>query len=144
MTISLMVILAALRGILFAAWLVLRPILGWLLITLGLIGMPLPIINGTIFLVLGLVLVGPRNKVIRWSRVHTKLFLDRWATQPHPLLEFSGRLTRDSARQVSRQNRRLRWWWMDRQKRKALERMLPEDSGIRNQESADHSAPRQS
>jgi hypothetical protein len=142
MAISIMVILAALRGILLAAWLVLRPTLGWLLIVLGLIGMPLPIINGTIFLVLGLILVGPRNKVVRWSRVHTKLFLDRWAMQGHPLLAFSGRLARDSARQVSRQNRRLRWWWMDRQKRKAAG--LQQNSEFRIQNSEEHSATRRS
>jgi hypothetical protein len=118
-----MLVFAALRGILFAVWLVLRPTLGWLLIMLGLVGMPMPIVNGTIFLVLGLILVGPRNRVIRWSRVHIKLILGRWALMRHPLLGFSGRLTRNSARQVSRQNRRLRWWWMERQRRNAEYRM---------------------
>jgi hypothetical protein len=134
-----MLILAALRGVLFAVWLVLRPTLGWLLIVLGLIGMPMPIINGTIFLVLGLILVGPRNKLVRWSRVNIKLFLDRWAMRQHPLLRFPGRLARDSARQVSRQNRRLRWWWMEKERRKQA-RML-EDSGFRIQDSEEHSAP---
>lgn len=140
-----MVVLAVLRGLLFAVWLVLRPTLGWLLIVLGLIGMPMPIVNGTIFLVLGLILVGPRNKVVRWSRVRIKLLLDRWAAMTHPLLRFSGRLARDSARQVSRQNRRLRWWWMEKERRKLAERasrMVQEDSGFRIQDPEDQSVSR--
>jgi hypothetical protein len=120
---SFMLVLAALRGIVFAVWLILRPTLGWLLIVLGLIGMPMPIVNGTIFLVLGLILVGPRNRVIRWSRVNIKLILDRWALMHNPLLGFSGRMARNSARQISRQNRRLRWWWLERQRRNTEYRM---------------------
>lgn len=132
-----MLVLAALRGIGFAVWFVLRPTLGWLLIVLGLIGMPMPIVNGTIFLVLGLILVGPRNKVVRWSRVQIKLLLDRWAAMVHPLLGFSGRMARNSARQVSRQNRRLRWWWMERERTKRALQAPQEGSGLRDQNSED-------
>lgn len=141
---SFMLVLAALRGLLFAAWWVLRPTLGWLLIALGLIGMPMPIVNGTIFLVLGLILVGPRNRVVRWSRVQIKLLLDHWAMKRHPLLAFSGRLARNSARQISRQNRRLRWWWMEKERRKRELRELQQHSGFRIQDSEDQSVSRSS
>lgn len=103
-----------LRGITTALWLVLRPTLGWLLVAIGVIGMPLPIINGTIFLVIGLVLLGPRNRALRWMRVQIKLLLRRWAALETPLIGPLGRLAHRSARQVSRGSRRLHWWWIER------------------------------
>ncbi len=114
----LTVILTVLRAALLALWFVLRPILGWLLILIGLLGMPMPVVNGTIFLVIGLVLVGHRNWLIRWSRVQIKLLLQWWAGLDTPLIGPLGRLARRSARAVSRQNRRMRWWLMERRARR--------------------------
>jgi hypothetical protein len=105
--------LVATRTLILGLWFILRPILGWTFILLGLIGMPLPIVNGLIFLVLGLALVGPRNKIIRWSRVHIKLFINRWAALSTPGVGALGRLAQRSAQQVSRQHRRIHWWWLD-------------------------------
>jgi hypothetical protein len=109
--------LATARAIILGIWFVLRPLLGWTFIVLGVIGMPLPIVNGLIFLVLGLALIGPRNKLIRWSRVHIKLLLARWAALPTPVVGPLGRFAQRSAQQVSRQHRRVRWWWMERRAR---------------------------
>lgn len=107
-------LLMLLRTVGLALWMVLKPVLGWLLIVIGLIGMPMPIMNGVIFLVLGIALVGPRNRVIRWSRVNIKLLLERWAALDTPLVGSIGRLARRSAQSLSRQNRRLRWWMLER------------------------------
>lgn len=107
-------LLTLLRALLVGAWFVLKPILGWTLIVIGLIGMPMPIVNGVIFLVIGLALVGHRNRVIRWSRIQIKLLLQRWAALDTPLIGPIGRLARRSAQELSRQHRRMRWWFSER------------------------------
>ncbi|MEI8167517.1 MAG: hypothetical protein WCG26_14140 [Chloroflexales bacterium] len=107
-----------LRSLMLGCWLMLRPVLGWVLIVVGLIGMPMPIINGTIFLVLGVILVGKRNRLIRWSRVQLKLLLARWAALDTPVIGPLGRLARRSAQTISRQNRRMHWWFIARQARR--------------------------
>jgi hypothetical protein len=106
---------AVLRAGLLASWLFLKPVLGWFFIVIGLIGMPMPIVNGLIFLVIGITLVGHRNRQIRWSRVQIKLLLKYWANRKQPLLRWTGQLSRRSAQEISRQHRRLRWWQMERQ-----------------------------
>jgi hypothetical protein len=108
---------AALRAVLIWLWMVAKPILGWLFIVVGLIGMPMPIVNGLIFLVIGIALVGPRNWLIRWSRVHIKLLLYRWAALTTPVVGDAGRLALEAARKISRQSRRLRWWWAEHRPR---------------------------
>lgn len=110
-------VLAMLRSTLVWTWFICKPILGWLLIIVGLIGMPLPVINGLIFLVIGIALVGPRNRLIRWSRVHLKLLLYRWAALSTPLIGTLGCMALSSSQQVSRRYRRLRWWWQARRSR---------------------------
>jgi hypothetical protein len=124
---GLALMMTLLRAALLATWLVLKPVLGWLFIVIGLIGMPMPIVNGLIFLLIGLALVGPRNRLIRWSRVHLKLFLRQWAAHPAPLIGWIGRLARRSAQQISRQHRRLRWWWLERKARRRALADQPRD-----------------
>lgn len=109
----------ALRTVIFSLWLLLKPVLGWLLIVIGLIGMPMPIMNGVIFLLLGIALVGNRNWLIRWSRVQIKLLLAYWAALPTPVVGFVGRLAQRSAQQISKQYRRMRWWQIERRARRA-------------------------
>lgn len=110
--------LSVLRTVLLALWLVIKPILGWLLIVIGLIGMPMPVMNGVIFLVIGLALVGHRNWLIRWSRVQIKLLLKWWAALDTPIVGPLGRLAQRSAQTISRQHRRMRWWLMERRARR--------------------------
>lgn len=110
--------LATTRSIILGIWFVLRPVLGWAFILLGLIGMPMPIVNGLIFLIIGLALVGQRNWLVRWSRVHIKLLLARWAALSTPGVGALGRFAQRSAQQVSRQHRRVRWWWIERRARR--------------------------
>lgn len=107
---------ALLKTLLLNSWLVLKPMLGWFFIVIGLIGMPMPIVNGIIFVMIGVALVGHRNRTIRWSRVHIKLLINWWAGLPTPVIGFLGRLARRTTQEMSRQHRRLHWWWQDRQK----------------------------
>lgn len=111
MTIEL--IIALLLTVARYAWMFLRPVLGWFLILVGLVGMPLPIIHGTIFLIMGISLVGRRHIVIRWCRVQSKLFLRRWAALHHPVIGTTGRLALRAQKDFSRKTRRLMWWYQE-------------------------------
>src|SRR5262249_25443497 len=93
---------------------IIRQVLGWLFILLGLIGLVLPILQGVIFLVIGIALVGRRHPLIRYVSVYLKLFLRRWAAIQTPLIGPLGRLALRSQQQVSRQRRRLHFWWVER------------------------------
>ncbi|HRC76656.1 MAG TPA: hypothetical protein PLO33_13355, partial [Kouleothrix sp.] len=42
-------------------WPVVRQVLGWLFIILGVLGLVLPVLQGVLFLVIGVALVGRRN-----------------------------------------------------------------------------------
>lgn len=95
-------------------WPVLRQVVGWLLIILGVLGLFLPVLQGVLFLMLGIALVGRRNWLIRWVCVNLKLMCRRWAAHPHPLLGRSGALARRAQQQLSRQRRRMHWRWQER------------------------------
>jgi hypothetical protein len=95
-------------------WPVFRQVLGWLCILLGLIGLVLPVLQGVIFLVIGIALVGRRHPLIRWASVYTKLFVRRWAALPTPVIGPLGRVALRGQQQVSRQRRRLHFWWIER------------------------------
>ena len=102
-------------------WPVFRQVLGWLLILLGLIGLVLPILQGVIFLVIGIALVGRRHPVIRYVSVYFKLFLRRWAAIETPVIGPLGRMALRGQQEVSRQRRRLHFWWIERQQNKQQE-----------------------
>jgi hypothetical protein len=98
-------------------WPIFRQVLGWLFILLGLIGLVLPILQGVIFLVIGIALVGRRHPVIRYVSVYFKLFLRRWAAIETPVIGPLGRMALRGQQEVSRQRRRLHFWWIERQNR---------------------------
>ena len=107
-------------------WPVLRQVLGWIFILLGLIGLVLPILQGAIFLVIGIALVGRRNRLIRWASVSFKLFLRRWAALPTPLIGPLGRMALRGQQELSRQRRRLHWWYVERRAKR--QQMLDKDA----------------
>jgi hypothetical protein len=100
-------------------WPALRQTLGWICIFLGLLGLLLPVLQGVLFLVIGVALVGRRNWLIRWTTVHFKLFLRRWAALQTPAIGPLGRLALRGQQELSRQRRRLHWWRIERQRLKA-------------------------
>jgi hypothetical protein len=101
------------------AWPVLRQILGWIFIILGLLGLVLPVLQGVLFLVIGIALVGRRNWVIRWSSIRLKLFQRRWAVLQTPLVGPLGRLMLRGQQELSRQRRRMHWRHVERKRLKA-------------------------
>jgi hypothetical protein len=76
-------------------------------IVLGLLGLVLPLLQGVLFLVIGIALVGRRNIVIRHSRVAIRRFLRRWAAVQAPVIGPAGRLAHRAHRQSARQSRHL-------------------------------------
>jgi hypothetical protein len=102
-------------------WPIFRQVLGWLFILLGLIGLVLPILQGVIFLVIGIALVGRRHPLIRYVSVYFKLFLRRWAAIETPVIGPLGRMALRGQQEVSRQRRRLHFWWIERQQNKQRE-----------------------
>jgi hypothetical protein len=94
------------RGLLLAWWL-LRQVLGWFFILLGLLGLVLPVLQGVLFLVIGVALVGRRNPLIRRVRLIFKRFLRRWAAARSPLVGGAGRLALRAQWKCSRESRHL-------------------------------------
>jgi hypothetical protein len=95
-------------------WPVFRQVLGWLCILLGLIGLVLPVLQGVIFLVIGIALVGRRHPLIRYVSVYFKLFLRRWAALQTPVIGPLGRVALRGQQELSRQRRRLHFWFVER------------------------------
>lgn len=98
-------------------WPIVRQVLGWICIFLGLLGLLLPLLQGIPLLVLGITLVGRRHPLIRWAGVRLKLGLRRWAALQTPLIGPLGRLALRIQQETSRQRRRLHWWYAQRRRR---------------------------
>ncbi len=67
-------------------WTMFRLIFGWLCILVGLVLFPLPLPLGLPLIILGILLVGTRNIMLRWLRVHMKIGLRRWAALSTPVI----------------------------------------------------------
>ena len=89
------------------AWRLLRQVLGWFFILLGLLGLVLPVLQGVLFLVIGVALVGRKNWLIRRTRLLFKRFLRRWAAMQTPLVGGVGRIALRAQWKCSRESRHL-------------------------------------
>ena len=105
------------RGLLIAWWL-LRQVLGWVFILLGLLGLVLPVLQGVLFLVIGIALVGRRNWLIRRSTLVFKRFLRRWAAVRSPLVGGAGRIVLRAQWKCSRESRHLHRRFVEWRKRR--------------------------
>ena len=104
------------RRLLLFLWRSARLILGWAFIALGVLGVILPVLPGTIWLIIGALLIGRRSRILRRASVAGKRFLRRWAAHPHPVVGAVGRWALQSQRDTSRQLRRLDRWWQGYQR----------------------------
>ena len=101
------------------AWRLLRQVLGWFFILLGLIGLVLPVLQGVLFLVIGVALVGGRNPLIRRTRLLFKRFLRRWAAVQTPLVGGAGRIALRAQWKCSRESRHLHRRYAEWRQRRA-------------------------
>jgi hypothetical protein len=85
-----------------------RTALGWVVIAVGLVLLPLPIPLGLILLIIGAWLIGTRSRAVRLTTVYTRLFLRRWARLPIPYVNRPGRFLLAKQRQLAREVRRRR------------------------------------
>jgi hypothetical protein len=103
-------------------WPIIRQVLGWMFILLGLIGLVLPVLQGVLFLVIGIALVGRRNWLIRRSRLVFKRFLRRWAAVRTPLIGPAGRLALRAQWKFAREGRHAHRRYTEWRHRRALPR----------------------
>ncbi len=78
--------LSLLRAAVIAAWPIVRQVLGWCCIIVGFPLFMLPIPVGLPIILVGVFLVGTRNWVMRWLRVHMRIGLRRWARASTPII----------------------------------------------------------
>jgi 2'-5' RNA ligase len=109
---------------LWRIWPVVRPIIGWLCIALGILGIILPILQGIVFLVIGATLIGRRNPVVRWFRVRYKQLLRTWLHSPNQFLRWMGRRGQQALKAIHRQTRHLRQRLQLRAKRRRTFRIV--------------------
>jgi hypothetical protein len=84
----------------------LRGVLGWPLIVIGLLTFPLPIPVGLPLLVVGTLLIGPRSRPIRLATISLRQGLRRWARLRTPLIGPLGRWLLQKQRRASAEYRR--------------------------------------
>jgi hypothetical protein len=103
-------------------WPIIRQVLGWIFILLGLLGLVLPVLQGVLFLAIGIALVGRRNWLIRRSTLIFKRFLRRWARAKQPLVGSPGRVALRAQWKCSREARHLHRRYAGWRQRRALSR----------------------
>ena len=103
-------------------WPIIRQVLGWMFILLGLLGLVLPVLQGVLLLVIGVALVGRRNWLIRRSMLVFKRFLRRWAAVRAPLVGGAGRIALRAQWKYSRESRHLHRRYAQWRQRRVLSR----------------------
>jgi hypothetical protein len=101
------------------AWPVIRQVLGWFFIFLGVLGLLLPVLQGVLFLVIGVALIGRRHWLLRRAAVLIKRSLRRWARVPTPVVGPLGRMALRAQHECSRQSRRLHRRLAERKQQRA-------------------------
>lgn len=121
-------------------WPVIRQVLGWMFILLGLLGLVLPVLQGVLFLAIGIALVGRRNWLIRRSTLVFKRFLRRWARAKQPLLRSPGRVALRAQWKCSREARHLHRRyaeWRQRRIQSRAGRSIDDPSDVRYERMSD-------
>lgn len=97
---------------------VVRPVLGWILIVVGISIAISPVPLGFLLVIAGTALVGPRDWRLRWLRVHWRRLVRRMAASEHRLVSVIGTRIRNFERGLQRKLRDGRQWLDERFKRR--------------------------
>jgi hypothetical protein len=100
----------------------LRLIIGCIFIVIGILGVILPVLPGTIWLIIASLIIGKRSRILRRASVAGKRWLRRWAALEQPIIRGLGRWSLGMQQDTSRSLRRINRWMADRQN--ALRRRL--------------------
>lgn len=76
-----------------------RRIMGWSTIALGLLGVMLPVLPGVVFFALGVVLLGPHDPTLRRIAIGIRLILRRWSQANHQQTRRIGQFVRSRYRE---------------------------------------------
>jgi uncharacterized membrane protein YbaN (DUF454 family) len=76
-----------------------RRVLGWIAIGVGLLGIVLPVLPGVIFIALGIVLLGPHDPTLRRIAILIRLILRRWSCAKQHHIRRLGQYVRSQYRQ---------------------------------------------
>jgi hypothetical protein len=75
-----------------------RRIVGWIVLSLGVLGLAVPVLPGLLLLGLGMLILGPRDPALRRATVQIRLALRHWSRARHPRLRQIGRWVRQRHR----------------------------------------------
>jgi hypothetical protein len=78
---------------------IIRRVLGWSAIVVGLLGVMLPVLPGVVFFALGALLIGPHDPTLRRIAVGIRLFLRRWSCAKQRHMRRLGRYVRSQYRE---------------------------------------------
>lgn len=87
----------------------LRLIIGCIFIVIGILGIILPVLPGTIWLIIATLLIGKRSRVLRRASIVGKRWLRAWAAHDQPLVRRLGRWSVAAQRDTSCRLRRVNW-----------------------------------
>ena len=88
----------------------LRVVIACVFIVVGILGVILPVLPGTIWLIIASLIVGKESRLLRRASVAGKRWLRRLADHEHAVVRRLGRWSLLAQRDTSCRLRRVNWW----------------------------------
>src|SRR5215213_5193043 len=88
----------------------LRVVIACIFIVIGILGVILPILPGTIWLIIASLIIGKESRLLRRASVAGKRWLRRLAAHERPGVRWLGRWSLLAQRDTSCRLRRVNWW----------------------------------
>lgn len=93
----------------------LRLVIGCVFIVIGILGVILPILPGTVWFVIASLIIGKRSRLLRRLSVSGKQMLRGWAGRDQRIVRWIGRWSVAAQRDTSRRLRRINFWFAAQQ-----------------------------
>jgi hypothetical protein len=88
----------------------LRVVLACIFVVIGILGVILPVLPGTIWLIIATLIIGRESRLLRQGSVAGKRWLRRLAAHKNPVVGWVGSWSVAAQRDTSRSLRRVNWW----------------------------------